>query len=224
MKRPLLLYITILVQIVVAVWAPFFWKRSIFPQRCIIVLLVEMALSSVIELVMGMYHIHNLWVIHFSHLIEYAIILTMFYNWKNTQKEKYRLLILGGTFLLFWFVSKLFIESFSQMDTYSYTVAQIIYIALAASMLFDVLKDSKTLLKHDARIWIASGMMIYSAGTLFVFSFFNIILASTPELLNTVWQVNWILVIVAALFYARGIWCNAPQEGSIIKGQQQSDQ
>jgi hypothetical protein len=171
-----------------------------------------MSLSSIIEVVMGMYHIHNLWLMHISTLIEYSIILTMFYSWKNTRREKHRILILGGAFAVLWFVSKLFIESFSQMDTYTFAVAQMIYIVLAASMLFDVLKDSETVLKHDARIWVASGMMIYSAGTLIVFSFFNIILASTPELLNTVWHVNWILVIVATLFYARGIWCRVPEE------------
>jgi hypothetical protein len=212
LKGPLLLYITIVVQTVVAVWALFFWKRSTFSQRCIIILLVEMSLSSIIERAMGMHHIHNLWVMHISTLIEFLIIMTMFYGWKKTRTEKRLLILISCAFALFWSASKIFFESFEQMDTYSYAVAQMIYISLAMSLLFDVLKDSKTLLKHDARIWIASGMVIYSTGTLVVVSLFNVIVTSMPQLFITVWHINWVLVIITALFYARGIWCQVPHE------------
>jgi hypothetical protein len=212
LKRPLLLYGTIFVQTVIGVWALFFWKRSTFSQRCIIILLVEMSLSSIIEHVMGMYHIHNLWVMHISTLIEFLIIMTMFYGWKKTRTEKRLLILLSCAFVLIWSVSKIFLESFEQMDTYSYAVAQMIYIAFAVSLLFDVLKDSQTLAKHDSRLWIASGIIIYSTGTLLVVSLFNVIVTSMPQLFITVWHINWVLVIITALLYARGIWCQVPLE------------
>ena len=207
MKRPLFLYIAIFVQTVIAVWAPFFWKRSTFSQRCIIILLVEMSLSSILALEMGMHHIRNLWVMHCSTLIEFLIIMTMFYGWKKTKNGKRLLLILGCAFTIFWCVSKIIFEPFTQMDTYTFAMAQMICIALAVSVLFDVLKDADTTLKNDSRVWVASGMVIYSAGTLFVVSLFNVILRSMPQLLNTVWYINWALAILVVLFYARSILC-----------------
>jgi hypothetical protein len=160
---------------------------------------------------MGLNHIPNLWVIHLSTLIEFVVIMTMFYSWKKTRNEKRLLLILGCAFVFFWFVSKFIFEPFTQMDTYTSTVAQMIYISIGVSMLFDVLKDSKTVLKKEARIWVASGMVIYSAGTLLTTSLFNMILKTIPAMLNTIWKINWILLIMVSLFYARGIWCQVKQ-------------
>jgi hypothetical protein len=207
MTSPYLPYITIVIEIVIAVWTLFLWKRSAYPQRCAIIYLVEMAISGLAEVIMSLNHIHNIWVIHLATITEFIIIVLMFYLWETKIYKKRIILILGCLFVIFWFIAKNTFEPFDQMDVYTVIIAQAIYIILAVSLLFKVLNDTQTSLKDDARIWIASGLIIYSAGTLFVVSLFNVVNESMPKLLNVIWYINWILVILVTLFFARGIWC-----------------
>jgi len=158
---------------------------------------------------MGLNHIHNIWVIHLATISEFIIIVLMFYFWDNSIYKKRIMLIIVFLFVVFWVIAKNTFEPFDQLDVYSAIVTQTIYIILAVSLLFKVLNDTQTTLKDDARIWIASGLIIYSAGTLFVVSLFNVVNESMPKLLNVIWYINWILVILVTLFFARGIWCRA---------------
>jgi hypothetical protein len=170
-----------------------------------------MALSALAEYLMGIYGIHNIWVIHLSTIIEFLIIVSMFFLWEKNIYRKQTILILGCFYVIFWILAKSTFESLDNIDVYTSIVAQAIYIVLAVSLLFNVFKDAQISLKNDPRIWIASGLLLYSAGTIFVASLFNEILNAMPELLNTLWHINWILVILITLFFARGIWCQVPK-------------
>ena len=185
-------------------------------QRCAIIYLVEMGISGLVESLMSLHDIHNIWVIHLSTMIEFIIIVTMFYFWETNIYKKRTMLIVGCLFMIFWIVAKSTFESFEHIDVYSSIIAQVIYIILAVSMFFNVSKDTHISLKNDARIWIASGLIIYSAGTLFVVSLIDVIITSMPELFNIVWHINWVLVILVTLFFARAVWCQVPQEISKI--------
>jgi hypothetical protein len=212
LKRPFFSYLALAIEMIVAAWVPFLWERSTLPQRCAIIYLIEMALSGLAESLMSLRGIHNIWVINLSTLIEFIIIVIMFYFWERNIFKKRTILILGFLFVIFWVMAKSIFESFDQMDVYTSIVAQTIYILLAVSLLYNVLKDSQTALKNDARVWIASGLLIYSAGTLFVVSLFNVIVTSFPDLFEILWHINWVLVIFITLIIARGIWCQVPKE------------
>jgi hypothetical protein len=104
-------------------------------------------------------------------------------------------------------VGKCTFEPFSVFDSYTSTIAKMVYIVVATSMLFNIQKDSLSVLRIDARVWVASGLIIYSAGTLLMFALFNVMLKESPNLVKAIWPVNWLLYIIVNLFYARAIWC-----------------
>lgn len=207
LKKPFFIHLALIIEIIFGIWAPFFWKRSSAPQRYAIVYLVEMAVSGLVEYLMSIKGIHNIWVIHLSTIIEFIIIGLMFYVWEKNLYFKRAILVFGFCYIVFWLIAKASFESFSKLDTYTSIAAQVMYIVLAVNMLFNVLRDTHIPLKNDARLWMASGLLIYSAGTLFIVALFNTILEVMPEMLNVLWHINWILVIVIILFYARGIRC-----------------
>jgi hypothetical protein len=209
--KPTFLYVTQIVLLIVAAGVPFLWKRSTWPQRCAIIYLVEMALSGLVEFIMSSKGIHNIWVIHLSTILEFIILMLMFYLWEKNILKKRILLLTGCVFIAFWLIAKVTFESIEYMDVYTSIIAQTIYIVCAVSLLFDVLKDAHTSVQNDARAWISAGLLIYSAGTLIVVSLFNVLSTSMPELLNAVWHINWILIILVTLFFARGIWCRTTQ-------------
>ncbi len=158
---------------------------------------------------MTLYHIRNLWVSQIFTLIEYVLILSTCYLWKSKKADK-RILMIGMiVFIVLWIVSKFTFEPLYRDDTYTSAVSKIIQIIVAALVLFDVLQDTDVELKTDARLWVSSGVIIYSSGTLFLFALFNMMLETSSELIRTLWPINWILSIVFTLLLARGVWCRA---------------
>jgi hypothetical protein len=170
-------------------------------------LLIASALSGIIELWMGFHHMRNLWISHLFTLIEYVLVLFMYSLWKPKKTDKKILLICIGAFMVFWAVSKYTIEPFYRDDTYTAAIGKMIEIIVATWVLFDVLRYSNSVIKTDARVWISSGIIIYAAGSLFLFALFNMLVNTSPELIKTIWPVNWILSILTTLLLARGIWC-----------------
>ncbi len=198
-----------LIEIIAAVWALFQWKHSAIQQKLIILLLVVTPVIAVVEILMGFKGIRNLWVGHIATLIEYVLIISICYLWKHKKTDK-RILMIGiASFIVLWIVSKFTFEPFYYSDTYTSTVANTIKIVAAAWMLIDILEIHDDSVKIDARVWISSGIIIYSSGTLFLFASFNMMLNTSPELIKTLWPINWILSIVFTLLLARGVWCRA---------------
>lgn len=197
----------LLVEICVSIWALFQWKHSPIQIQILILFLVAATVIAVIESVMSFKNIHNLWVSHISTLMEYALLMSMYYMWKPRMINTHIIMIAIVAFFILWLVSKFTFESFNFLDTYTSTLAKITEIIVSALVLFDVLQDTNVELKTDARLWISSGVIIYSSGTLFLFALFNMMLDTSPDLIRTLWPINWILCIVFTLLLARGVWC-----------------
>jgi hypothetical protein len=110
----------------------------------------------------------------------------MFFFWKTKERDRILLALCVCLFVSFWLVSKFTFEPFSAFDSFTSTTAKMIYIVIATTVLFDIQKDSKTLL---------------------MFALFNVMLKESPNLVKTIWPFNWLIFIIANLFYARAIWC-----------------
>ncbi|MBN1397299.1 MAG: hypothetical protein JXA06_04625 [Bacteroidetes bacterium] len=207
MNIPVLVYITLFTECIVAMWVVYRWRYSTKPQRLISFLIIFTAISAIADIIMAFYNINNLWLGNISNLVEYAIILYVCYLWKSKKISKI-ILISGITgYSILWIISKFTFEPIFMPDSYTSVIAKIIEIIVSALILFDVLQDTDIKLKNDVRLWFSSGVIIYSSGTLFLFGLFNMMLDTSPELIRTLWPINWILSIVYILLLARGVWC-----------------
>jgi hypothetical protein len=207
MNDPILLNLTLVVMAVIAMWAPFQWKQSTKAQRFLIIFVIEMFVIGFVEVMLTYFHKHNLWLISFSTLAEFILIVIIIYYLKKKEREKSFLLYAGVSFILFWLISKLTFEPFSTFNSYTSVVARLFQIFISVSIFFDILKDTNVHLKNDPRVWIASGIIVYSTGSLLLCILFMEILKISPRLIMALWPINWILVIISDLLYAWGIWC-----------------
>jgi len=217
MNSLFLLNALLVVAAVIAVWSPFRWKKSIKAQRFIIIFVIEMFVALCAENILIYYHRHNLWLISLSTLVEFVLILLIFYHLKINEREKSFLFLAGVSFIVFWLISKLTFEPFSIFNSYTSVVARLFQISISVSILFDILRDSNVYLKNDPRIWFASGIIIYSTGTLLLCILFMEIVKLPIEFFKAIWQINLFLNIVSELLYARGIWCQVQQGNIKIK-------
>ena len=212
LKYPLLFYFMLLVEGSVTGWALFRWKNSTYGQKFIILLLTGIFIVEILELWMAAQNIRNFWLIDLATLGECLILLSIFRNWKTSVRDKKIILVSGIAFVIIWVVAKWTFEPFNQMNIYTSAVARIIEISFAISILFDVLKDSHSSLKGDIRLWVSSAVIIYATGSLLLFALFVVMLKESPSVVKAIWPVNWVLMIVYYLLYARSISCRVPQK------------
>jgi hypothetical protein len=175
--------------------------------RILVWLLSFNVVLTTVERILGMNNIKNLWMMHISTAVEYLLFFFIFYIWIEFSRTR---LVLKTALVLFsclWIISKFTFEPFSQADDLTAAVSKVIQIFFSSLLLVDVIKESDIVWKKDSRFWIASGTIIYCSGTIFLFALFNPMLAASRELLKTVYMINWILVILANVFYSIGFLC-----------------
>jgi hypothetical protein len=186
------------------------------PLRYIEGYIIYSVASGWIEYVLGVYHIHNLWLFHFNTLINFTLLLTAFYDWQNSIWNKTLIQLSLGFYLVIWIIGKFSFEPFSGLDIYSNTFAQVIQILFSASLMMTVLKDTQTVWKNDSRFWVASGLLIYVTSTFLVFGFFNVLLTMSPQVLKIIWHINWYAIIISFIFFLRAFFCKPVQISQVL--------
>jgi hypothetical protein len=131
----------------------------------------------------------------------------MFSAWMKKRQNQVMLVVCLSAFILFWIISKFTFEPFSRLDGWTASVSKILQITFSIFILVDIIKESDLVWTRDSRFWVGAGIIIYSAGSIFIFALFNKMLEISADRLRMVWHINWSLMIISYLFYARSFLC-----------------
>jgi hypothetical protein len=202
-----MLYIVVLIQFGAICVGGFRYRSLPQPLRLLEYLLVFAFIMTIIEWILASQSINTLWAAHISTIVEFVIVLIIFSFWMRHDLS--RLVLFGCLigFIIFWIISKLLFEPFSQFDGWTAAVSKIIQITFSSILFVEVIKDSDIDWTKDPRFWVAAGIIIYSAGSLFLFALFNKMLLISPDRLKFVWSLNWIFSIISNLLFARAFLC-----------------
>ena len=202
-----MLYIVVLIQFGAICVGGFRYRSLPQPLRLLEYLLVFAFIMTIIEWILASQSINTLWAAHISTIVEFVIVLIIFSFWMRHDLS--RLVSFGCLigFIIFWIISKLLFEPFSQFDGWTAAVSKIIQITFSSILFVEVIKDSDLDWSKDPRFWVAAGIIIYSAGSLFLFALFNKMLLISPDRLKFVWSLNWIFSIISNLLFARAFLC-----------------
>jgi hypothetical protein len=173
-----------------------------FLEWLIIVNFIEMG----VQWILASFNINNLWTAHYYTLIEIIFVAFMYSSWMKQKQYKLFLFLCLVGFIIFWIVSKFTFEPFSIADDGTATVSKIFQILFSAYLLVIVVRESEIIWTNDPRLWVVAGTII-SAGSIFLFALFTKMLQISHDRLKVVWLLNWILIIVSNLLYARGFLC-----------------
>jgi hypothetical protein len=207
MKVPFLAYMAIFVQGVVAVLGGFYYKSLPNPLKLLTWLLGIIFLESIASFILALLNIHNLWLSHVNTIIEFVLLVAIYFLWMKSRYVRSLMFICLIAFCVIWIISKFTFESFSQVDGWTTAISKIFQIVFSAFMLVEVIKEDEIIWMNDQRFWVAAGVIIYSAGSLFMFALFNEMLHVSPRRLLQIYSINWVLLIISNLFYARGFLC-----------------
>jgi hypothetical protein len=207
MKLPALFYISFLVEIGTAVVGGSRYRNLPRPLKILEWLILISIVEVAVQFIVASFHYHNLWTSHFYTLIEIIFMILMYSVWMKRHQRQVMLLWGLSLFVICWIVSKFTFEPLSLLDGWTSAISMILQITFSIFLLVDVVKESDVPWTDDPRLWVAAAIIIYSSGNLFIFALFNRMLQISPDRLRVVMSMNWILIIVSYLLYARGFLC-----------------
>jgi hypothetical protein len=207
MKIPVLFYISMLTEIVTALVGGLRYRTLPRPLRILEWLIIFAILEVGVQWALSYFGIHNLWTSHFFTLIEMVLVVLMYSSWMKNRRNRMILSLCLFVFIIFWIVSKFTFEPLSLVDGWTAAISKILQITFSTFLLVDVVKESDMNWTDDSRLWIIAGIIIYSAGSIFIFALFNKMLQISPDRLKIIWFLNWTLIIISNLLYTRGFLC-----------------
>jgi hypothetical protein len=206
-KLPVLLYIVLFSECVAAIVGGFRYRNLPHPLKFLEWLIILSILEFGLQWTLASFNIRNLWVSHFFTLIEITFVVLIYSSWIELRQNRSILSICFSAFVVLWIVSKFTFEPLSHVDGWTDPISKILQIIFSIFILIDIVKESEVDWTSDSRFWIVAGIIIYAAGSIFMSALFNKMLEISRENLLKVWHMNWILMSISNLLFARGFLC-----------------
>lgn len=159
------------------------------------------------EFILGRFGIHNQFLLNIFRLVFLQSILYLYALWTDQKTVKNLFHFTGLAYLLFWCVDVAFNPFPAEFSEGISVAANIIMMIASIIVLNAANKHSHRRVTEHSVFWIASGIILYAAGTTAVSLMSNAILAMGMEYFNALWHINWGFTILTNLFFARAFLC-----------------
>jgi hypothetical protein len=111
--------------------------------------------------------------------------------------------------VLFFIANAIWWEGTSIFNSYSSAMVNLVLVGYCVDYYkLQLEKPHIIFVEKQSSFWIVSGILIYSAGNLFLFSVFSSLTRNYPHLAYETWDINIILILIMNIFFAKGIECS----------------
>jgi hypothetical protein len=157
--------------------------------------------------VMVYFNIHTLWLSQCFSVLELSFFASAFYSWRTNYRQGTLFWLSYLFYLSIWIIGKFSFESFSGSDVYSGSISQLIQISIGIWLLLSIQREVDLDWKNDSRIWVISGIVFYATATFLLFGLFEVLLASSRNLLRVLWLFNDAFIVIQYTFFLRAFLC-----------------
>jgi hypothetical protein len=167
-------------------------------------LLVLFGFATIVELYTFHQALHHLplhWVHHIYAPVEYAFYAWIFSLWHEDRVFKKAIRLSIVVFMAICILDIANLKGLNGLNGFTASVACLFYVAMSAYTIFRIMKGDEGAISKDFRFWIASALLIYSAGSLIYFAFSSYVFSVT------IWSIHSALNIVANVLYGMGFLC-----------------
>lgn len=144
----------------------------------------------------------NIWVINIYFLLDSFLVLYFFY-WNFRYKNYWTLLIaiLLAVILVSWFINY-FANEYTKLDSLTNGIETLSIIILSILFFYEQLTKPQNLFVYStAAFWIVAGLLVYKAGTFFLFLYFNTLEQSQKKDFGNYYIINSAFLIVRSLLF-----------------------
>jgi len=111
--------------------------------------------------------------------------------------------------VLFFIANAIWWEGILIFNSYSSAISHLILVGYCAYYYKLQLEMLQTIFVEKlTSFWIVSGIFIYSAGNIFLFSMHSVLARDYPQITYDMWDINILLTLIMNILFAKGIQCN----------------
>lgn len=153
--------------------------------------------------------INNLPIYHFYTIIEFLLIIRIYWNTLSQLFSKRLLIGVSIIFVVLAVLNTMFFQSIYVFNSNITTLLSILVILFSLSFFYKTLKDVEyTALEKNPMFWINSGFLIYFSSNLILFFINNYLFEGSTEASFLIWGLHAIVNIVLIIFYTIAVWVN----------------
>lgn len=169
-------------------------------------LLLFNAFSGITQLVLASWSINNLWVSHFSALIEVTLSLLAYRGWQKSEAAKIVLVAVVVFYAMTWGMLR-FMEELSSPSLIAFPIARSVVMIASFHMLYVLARDSDVPLLQMPRFWIVATTMIAGAAAIMFFALQGVITKMQVSQVVRVFYAYWTLTILLNCAYSWSFLC-----------------
>jgi len=165
------------------------------------------AITQAISFAFWKQSVNNFPILHIYTIAEYFVLLWFYSVLLKNFIPHSVLVVLGIAFPAFSVVNSLYIESIYTFNTYGRSLEALIFIFLSISWFVKIVaEDEKVRQKGMAVNYINSGLLIYFAGSIAMFSYSSFVEQMSEAQRINVWTIHTVLAVQLYILIAVGLW------------------
>lgn len=207
MNLPVLAYVAEFAFILPVTAGIYRWKKLSKPVKVLTIFFCFSLLIVAGEETLRRMHIHNLFLGKIHQVIEIQCFFYLYWKYSSSRVFKDGIQYAGMFYLLFWVVTQVYFDDPDKFNEIIATVANFALIVVSVLSLYELAQQATIPLHKYTMFWISAAIIIYSSGTIIIFSFSNSILALGNTYFSAFWHINWMLIIIVNSMFARSFWC-----------------
>jgi hypothetical protein len=207
MRLPVLYYFFLLSVVFAAFVGGFRYRDLPQPLRILEWLVLLSVTEAIAKLFLISFGVHTLWISHFYTPVEIAFIVFMYSYWMKQRRDRTILFVCFAAFMIFWIICKWTLEPLSIADDWTASFSKVFQIIFSAYLLVQLVNDSDLEWTNNPVFWVATSIILYAAGSLFMYALYNKMLQESFVRLRFMMSLNWILMILSNVLFIKGFLC-----------------
>lgn len=184
------------------------YKKLFGPLRLVLLFLGVSLLFEIVVYSLAFNGINNMPFFHLFSLVQLCFISTFYYLAFKDAFLRKGILVTAVLLLLFMAYNSLYLQGIYKFDSNSKGLLGLFSIILSLLYFRKIMHEEILVrLEEHPMFWVNSGIMIYFAGSIFLFSFFNEKFVAIYDYYYSLYMINAVFYLLYVFFVSRGLLC-----------------
>lgn len=175
--------------------------------KALLILAVANCCQMMTSYTLSLMKIHNLELLNDYRPVELVLITAVYWLMIESKFIRRLLLYCAVGYVMVWIADKIYLDDPNHLNSRMAMLSRMIAIVMSIAVLYSETRASGTRFTERPLFWVGSAVLLYSSGTLLVLGLSNQLANMKREVFIMAWQINWSLLILANLFYTKGLLC-----------------
>ena len=209
MNLPLIGHLAVWSTLLPAVVGMWRYRNLDSPMKLFAFFCVIGVLNVLLEIALSRMNMNNHFLSDAYWLIAVPFLGLVYYRSVTSSTVRILLGICTVTFVSVWLVQESFFAEPGKLNSILAMITAIFLVMMSIATMNALVKSTVSHLTGEPMFWVLTGTMVYYAGSFAVMGLGSNLLDVSASLFKAAWYVNWVLIVVSMLMYAKGFLCKS---------------